>query len=289
MEHAQSPPTGLPATADPARILQELQVRQAELEAALHSTRQQLEAATRRGAAQLLESTTQLHALAGALILAEERERTRISRLIHDHLQQMLVAALLNFRMLKAKSGDAGLAADFDSIEGMLKDTIATAQTLTAELSPSVLHQYGLAAALHWLRPWCMEKYGLFVEVDAGDDIDPSPEVSVALFLCVRELLFNVIKHAGVKAAALRMWRDAHDKVLTIEVSDQGAGFDPQAGLNRPGLTGGMGLFNSRERLEMLGGGLQAASAPGQGSRFTLWVPVAATAAQNPKENPNAV
>ena len=221
----------------------------------------------------LQERTTQLHAMAGRLIQAEERERTRISRLIHDHLQQMLMGALLNLRMMKDKDRYPELAADFASIEGMLKDSIETAQSLTADLSPPVLHQYGLAAALQWLRPWCMEKFKLLVDVDTEDDIDPSPEVSVTLFLCVRELLFNVVKHAGVNAAAVRMWRNPSDGLLKIEISDNGAGFDPQAAMNRKGSTGGMGLFNSRERVQMLGGGLETASSPGNGSRFTLWVP----------------
>jgi len=239
----------------------------------LQARQDELELEVQRRTEQLQERTTQLHAMAGAIIQAEERERTRISRLIHDHLQQMLMGALLNLRMMKGKDRYPELAGDFASIEGMLKESIETAQSLTTELSPAVLHQYGLAAALQWLRLWCMEKFKLLVDVDTEDDIDPSPEISVTLFLCVRELLFNVVKHAGVRTAAVRMWREPSDGTLKIEISDQGAGFDPLTAMQRKGTTGGMGLFNSRERVKMLGGGLETESSPGNGCRFTLWVP----------------
>jgi len=262
MKPREAPPCDPPTVAESARLLDVLRAHQEELELEVQ-----------RRTKQLQERTTQLHAMAGTIIQAEERERTRISRLIHDDLQQMLVAALLNLRMMNVKERYPELAADIASIESMLKDSIATAQSLTTELSPPVLHQYGLAAALQWMRPWCMEKFKLLVDVDTEDDIDPSPEISVTLFLCVRELLFNVVKHAGVRAAAVRMWRDPADGTLKIEISDKGAGFDPQTAMKRKGPTGGMGLFNSRERVEMLGGGLETDSSPGNGSRFTLWVP----------------
>lgn len=260
-------PRAHPRTDTPAKV------QSVELLDGLRAQQEELEHEVQRRTEQLRERTHQLRTMAGMLIQAEERERTRISRVIHDHLQQILMGALLNLRMMRIKERHPELAADFASIESMLKDAIQTAQTLTAELSPAVLHQYGLAAALHWLRPWCMEKFNLQVDVDTEDDVDPGPEVSVALFLCVRELLFNVVKHAGVKAAAIRMWRDAPNAMLKIEVSDQGAGFDPMAAMQHEGTTGGMGLFNSRERIAMLGGGFESDSKPGSGSRFTLWVP----------------
>ena len=248
-----------------------------QIEEELKLTKNELESRVQRRTAQLQERTAQLHALANTLILAEERERTRISRLIHDHLQQLLVASLLNLRMVKSQYADESLQTELENIEVILKDAVETTQTLTAELSPAVLHQYGLAAALKWLRPWCMKKYGLSLEVIIEQEIDPGMEVSVALFLCVRELLFNVVKHARVSAAKLRMWLSSTDNIMNIEVSDQGVGFDPTAVKHHDKTTGGVGLFNNRERIELLGGGLQTDSRPGEGSRFTLWVPLSST------------
>lgn len=239
----------------------------------LEKNREELESRVHRRTAQLHDRTLQLRALADELTHAEERERRRIAGLIHEDLQQMLVAALLNLGMLKSKIGDVSQSADFTHIENILRDSIKAARSLTSELSPPVLQQCGLAAALNWLRAWCVEKYGLDVNVDAEDCADPGPEVSVSLFRCVRELLFNIVKHAGVKSADLRMWR-TFDDVLKIEVRDEGVGFDPQEIRAREGTVGGFGLFSIRERLELLGGGLEIESAPGAGSRFLLSVPM---------------
>lgn len=250
-------------------ISERVKIRQA-----LKSSQDELESQVRQRTAQLEERTRQLRALASELTLTEERERRRIARLIHDQLQQMLVAALLNAGMLKQKL-PADAVHELDHIERILRDSIQTTRTLTSELSPAVLHQCGLAAALKWLSPWCREKYGLEVAVDAEEGINPDLDISVTLFLCVRELLFNAVKYSGVKSAAMRMWRSPEDGTIRIAVSDQGAGFDVGVVRAREGTTGGFGLFNVRERMELLGGGLETKSTPGAGSQFTLWIPAA--------------
>ena len=257
-----------------------------KIQQALKSSQDELESQVERRTAQLQERTRQLRALASELTQAEERERRRIARLIHDQLQQMLVAALLNAGMLKQKlPGEA--PHELDHIERIIRDSIQITRTLTSELSPAVLHQCGLAAALKWLSPWCEEKYGLQVAVEVEENVDPGLDVSVTLFLSVRELLFNAVKYSGVKSAALRMWRNPEDGIIRIEVSDQGAGFDVEVVRAREGTTGGFGLFNIRERLELLGGGLETKSTPGTGSRFILWVPaVGPLSATADKETP---
>jgi signal transduction histidine kinase len=160
---------------------------------------------------------------------------------------------------------------------------VQTARSLTTELSSSFLHQRGLAAALEWLRTWCDEKYGLEVQTDIEQGTDPCPEASANAFHCVRELLFNVVKHAGVRKAGLRMWR-AGDDLMKIEISDEGSGFDLEEVRAREGSIGGFGLFHSRERLEWLGGKLEIQSSPGTGSRFTLSIPLNVTESAR-KEN----
>lgn len=239
----------------------------------LERHQEELEMRVQRRTAQLNERTRQLRALADELTHAEERERGRIAGLIHEDVQQMLVAALLNLELLKSTAASQETARDFAHIEGILRDSIRAARSLTAELSPPVLQQCGLAAALKWLRTWCGEKYAMDLSVDVDDAADPGPEVSVVLFRCVRELLFNTVKHAGVRSAALRMWR-ANKGLAKIEVSDEGAGFDPEEVRAREGSVGGFGLFSIRERLEWSGGGFEIDSSPGHGSRFTLWVPL---------------
>jgi PAS domain S-box-containing protein len=252
-----------------------------KIEEELKQTQDELETRVQRRTAQLQERTRQLRALAGELTQIEERERSRIAGLIHDDLQQTLVAASLSLGMMRSKLGNGETAADLDRIGAMIRESIAISRSLTAELSPPVLRQCGLAAAFKWLRTWCSEKYGLDVTVTAEEEVDPGFEISVALFRGVRELLFNIVKHSGVKSAELRMSRPAGGG-LEIVVSDQGAGFDPEAARAREGISGGFGLFNLRERLELLGGKFGIESSPDAGSRFTLWVPVPAASPEVP-------
>ncbi len=125
---------------------------------------------------------------------------------------------------------------------------------------------------LRWLGEWVEKRHGLAVCV-VGDDAAEveSREVRGLLFHTVRELLFNVVKHAQVKEAAIRVGRK--DDRLELVVMDDGIGFDP-AGGGQDGVGGGFGLFSIRERLELLGGELQIDSAAGRGTRMTIVTPV---------------
>lgn len=232
----------------------------------------ELELRVQHRTAQLQDRTRQLRALACELTLAEERERSRIARLIHDHLQQMLVAALLNLGMMRQKSIDLSMQAEFSQIEKILRDAVDTTRSLTADLSPTVLHQCGLAAALKWLGSRCLQKYGLVVEVDVDETLRLGQEAAISLYQCVREMLFNIVKHSGVEQARLHMNRPDFGAVQ-IEVEDHGNGFDLQEVRAREGREGGFGLFNVRERVELLGGRFEIDSSPGHGSRFTIWIP----------------
>jgi PAS domain S-box-containing protein len=243
---------------------------------ALKRAHDELESRVERRTAQLRERTVQLRALASEAALAEERERRRIALVIHDGLQQTLVAALLNLGMMKAKLPDPTLEKEADAITGMLRDAIHATRSLATELSPPVLQQSGLIAALNWLRTWCMEQYGLDVRLHADTDVEAGAELKITLFRCVRELLFNAVKHSGVNSVELRLAHGDPGEMI-IEVRDGGSGFDPEEVRNREGSEGGFGLFSIRERLEVFGGGLEIHSAPGAGSRITLRFPLQGT------------
>ena len=218
------------------------------------------------------ERTVQLRALAAELSRAEERERQRLARILHDHLQQLLVAARLNISTMQRRLTEEPLQRAAERVDDVLDEAIRTSRSLTAELSPPVLYDAGLTPALHWLARWIEEKHGLVVEVDAEDLGNQPPEgLRAMLFQATRELLFNVVKHAGVNRARLTLRRVAEDQVELI-VRDEGAGFDP----TRIGRQeeGGFGLFSIRERLELLGGQMKVVSAPGQGTQVILEVPL---------------
>ena len=229
----------------------------------------------RDGARQELEQkAAQLQALTTELVQAEARERRRLAQILHDSLQQLLVGARYNLELLR-KQGDApDSQATVLRIDGFLADCIRISRSLTAELSPPILYEAGLAAALRWLGRWFQETHGLAVHITAEHELLAEPEdVKVTVFQAVRELLFNVVKHAQVKQAQVRI-APPEDCQLEIVVSDKGAGFDPVRLRARKGKGGGLGLFSLRQRLESLGGQLVVESAPGLGSRFILRLPL---------------
>jgi PAS domain S-box-containing protein len=219
----------------------------------------------------LEHQTLRLRELASELTLAEQRERRRIAEALHDSLQQLLVAARLRVGPMRREMNPAVREAATE-IDDLLGQSIAASRTLTAELSPSLLHEGGLAPAMKWLAKWMSEKYGLAVKVNIDEDTPAIKEdVAVQLFHSARELLFNAVKHAKVEAASLdlMMKRDR----IKIVVSDKGAGFDPSQLSIHGGKCGGFGLLSVRERLELMGGSMVVESAPNMGTRITLESP----------------
>src|SRR5690606_20839551 len=140
----------------------------------------------------------------------------------------------------------------------LITEAIEASRTLTVELSPPILHEAGLAAGLEWVARWKKEKYGLEIELDLDPEAEPTREdVRVLVFESVRELLFNIVKHAGVRRAWVEMAQHEND-FLRVTVIDHGKGIDPQAVFgDGEDSDSGFGLFSIRERLTLLGGSLR--------------------------------
>ncbi|MCX5682782.1 MAG: response regulator, partial [Planctomycetota bacterium] len=218
-----------------------------------------------------VQRTEQLRALALELTQAEQRERRRLAKVLHDHLQQLLVGAKFGVGALRGQMKTKAQQQIIQQLGEILDEAIKAARSLTAELSPPVLHEKGLAAGLEWLARQMLEKHRLTVEVAVAPDGDVEPkseQVRLFLYEATRELLFNVVKHAGINRAFVSLSRLGADRVA-VTVSDTGAGFDVASMTE-----GGFGLFSIRERLQYLGGKMEVESAPGHGSRFTLVAPI---------------
>jgi len=216
---------------------------------------------------------TQLRAMASALTRAEQRERRHLAQILHDHLQQVLVAAKLKTGILRRRTSEAGAHQSLDQIDALLDESIGASRSLTVELSPPILHEAGLVAALRWLGRQMQEKHGLRVRIDAeAEDASVAEEARILLFRAVQELLFNVVKHARADCAHVQVTRPdpAH---VRINVTDTGVGFDP-AELETDAVSGaGFGLFNFRQRLALIGGRLEIDAAPGKGTRMSIFAP----------------
>jgi len=219
---------------------------------------------------ELRRRADQLARLTSELTLTEQKERSRLARMLHDHLQQLLVGARLRIEILPRKAG-ADLRREAEEVGGLLDESIRASRDLTAELDPPVLTEEGLAAGLRWLAGWMKDKHGLDVTVQAEGDATLAGDVRLLVFQSVREALFNVVKHAGTLQATVELRRNGPDQVRVV-VSDGGSGFDP-ALLEALDESSCYGLFSIRERLQTLGGRFEIESRRGGGTRVTMVTP----------------
>ncbi len=211
----------------------------------------------------------QLQALAVELIEAEDRERRRVADHLHDDLQQMLAAARMQ---LESISWDQPTGSPLHKVRQLLEDSIEKSRRLSHELSPPVLQHANLVPALQWIVQYYKEQFGLRVELSANHRIQlDSAPLKVFMFRAVQELLFNVVKHSGVKEAGVTLTRNGG--FLELAVSDTGRGLDPDI-LDSCTLSTGLGLLSLRERARYIGGNLVIECTPDRGSRFTLTVPL---------------
>ncbi len=226
----------------------------------------------RNAADELKQRARQLQQVTLEMLEAEDRERRRLAEILHDDLQQTLAAAKFQLGLLDGRVGsEEELMETVRQVKQMLKDAIEKSRTLSHELGPAVLSQGGLDDTFAWLAHQMESKHGLVVHVQTRGPIhSPSEPVRMFLYRAAQEILFNVIKHAEVSEAKLRLKRVRNRLRLTI--SDQGQGFDLQS---LAGTTG-FGLLSVRERAELLGGRMKIKSATGKGSTFLIAVPDAA-------------
>jgi CheY-like chemotaxis protein len=173
--------------------------------------------------------------------------------------------------MARRRSDSEELDHSLKQVDDLLNESISLSRSLTLDLCPPILHDVGFVAGLEWLARFVGERHQLDVQVDIAPDAElEDQEMRVVVFEAARELLFNVVKHAHVPQARLTAERTADDQIR-LTVSDDGYGFEPEK-LDF-GAAEGFGLFNIRQRLELMGGRLEVESAPGEGARITILAP----------------
>lgn len=225
------------------------------------------------------ERTRQVRRLASRLTRAEQEERRRISQVLHDDLQQLLYSVDMRMSMVRQRLQEADALEQAAAVAGEVQETrawigqaVAITRQLTVDLRPPILQAEGLANMLEWLQTQMRELHGLEVALEAEHDwYIADGDLRVLLFQIVRELLFNVKKHAATGRATVALAEE--DGYLVIHVTDEGQGFDA-AVVERREAPGGFGLFSVRERLELLGGRLAVRSRPGQGTHVEVYAPV---------------
>ncbi|MBA2485728.1 MAG: response regulator [Nitrospira sp.] len=220
----------------------------------------------------LVLSQDRLRALAAELNLAEQRERQRLATELHDYLAQLLALRKIKLAQAKQMPMAPAVGKAVTDVDQVMDQALAYTRTLVVQLSPPVLKQFRLPTALKWLVEQ-MQQRNLTVKLELKSETLSLPEEqAVLLFQSIRELLMNVVKHAGTTQARISV-EHVSDR-LSITVSDQGAGFDLFADPPGTGSEPSFGLFSIRERMTALGGSFELLSQPGQGTLATLLVPL---------------
>jgi PAS domain S-box-containing protein len=221
---------------------------------------------------ELKKSHEQLRNFAKRLAEAEEIERQKIARELHDQVGQNLTALGINLSILRNQLSGALTGqtdARLNDSMSILAETAKKIRDVMSDLRPSVLDDYGLMAAIRWLSERISTRTGLTIRVEGLDTkVDFSSETEITLFRIAQELLTNITKHAKATEVSIRL--ESMDGRIQFIISDNGIGFDPTA-LGQTGESR-WGLLNVRERTDAIDGILTIASRPGQGTRIVIEV-----------------
>jgi PAS domain S-box-containing protein len=214
---------------------------------------------------ELRRTERSLRTAASEVSLVEQRERQKLASELHDDAGQLLALASIRLRAL-GELAPPDLDAPLQDLSDLLTETRRRISSLSFQLSPPMLHDIGLRAALQWLAEDLERSYGLAVEIVKGEEI-PIEEISrITLYRTARELLINAAKHSGGQRARLRLWRD--DAMLHLAVEDDGVGFSSE------GEKRGFGLIALQDRIEKLGGSCALGVAPsGIGAQVVASLP----------------
>ncbi|MCL4507211.1 MAG: HAMP domain-containing protein [Chloroflexi bacterium] len=203
------------------------------------------------------------------VIGAQEEERKRIARELHDSTSQSLTSLLLGLRTL-ADGCDPAMQQRVNELRTVAARTLDDVHNLALQLRPSVLDDLGLPAAIQRYVDDCRSRYPLRIDLAVrGLDQQRLPaNMETALYRIIQESITNVVRHANAQTASVLI--ECHNGVVRAVIEDDGCGFDPSAvELRQPHL----GLYGIRERAELLGGKVVIESAPGQGTSLFIAIP----------------
>jgi signal transduction histidine kinase len=200
------------------------------------------------------------------VVEAQELERRRLARELHDQTGQELTSVLLGLKAAEEANTDEERGAALAAVREQVVETLHAVRRLAVELRPKALDDFGLVAALERLRETFAEQTGMRVDLEAQFGERLPSDVETALYRIVQEALTNVVKHAEAGAVSIVIARRGSGVTAVIE--DDGRGFTPD------GTSEGLGLVGMGERLALLGGKLKIESRPGAGATIVAEVPL---------------
>jgi len=227
-------------------------------------------------AARRLEEVNEIREqLLEKLISAQEEERRRIARELHDEASQSLAALAINLESiadtLPARYRDT--RQKLDILKEQAIQTLGGIRNLALELRPSALDDLGLSVAIDWYAKDYLAKRGLDVKIKViGPKTKLPPYTETMVFRIIQEALTNVVKHA--EASQVRVQLEFSDAMAIVRVEDNGKGFDMEATLSKESIRRNLGIHGMAERATLLGGTFTIQSQPGQGTSLHVEVPL---------------
>lgn len=228
-----------------------------------------------RDISQHVRARERLRELTSRLTNAQEEERRRIARELHDEVGQALSIAKMRMRMLQnALPGDATDAADkLKLLDDLIKETLQNVRTLSHELRPPLLDEMGWEPAIESLCDSFSQRTDLPVKFEYdGEPLRLAPEVELTAYRVVQEALTNAARHAAANQATVRA--ELTEDALCLLIEDDGQGFDMEALQHTDKPNHGLGLLSMRERVDSVGGEIEIYSEPGCGTRVTVRLPL---------------
>lgn len=217
----------------------------------------------------LMQERDRIRRLAAKVIRAQDEERARIARELHDAAAQTMAGVVLQLSVAERECADEELETKLHDIRATATDALEEVRTLSHTIYPRVLEDLGLCAALDWLARRTRETSGLEVGVTLRGTGSVPAMIASALYRVAQEALLNAVRHSSATAVELRL--DVEPRYVTLEIEDDGVGFVArEAETRRPG----MGIFSMRERVALVDGVLDVDSAPGHGCCVRAHIPL---------------
>jgi signal transduction histidine kinase len=228
--------------------------------------------AQERSQAELEAQRMELRSLTSQLMLAEENARRATASDLHDGIGQNLSAIIMWQAGVREETDKSERVELLENIRLAAMESLQWTRAIIADLSPPGLYDMGLESAVTWLVGRVGERHALAIVIERCDLPDElGVDIKVTLFQCIRELLSNVVKHAGAREVRIDVRHD--NRVIRASVGDDGVGLDPARLDTRPSERGGFGLFTIRERLVAIGGTLSVGRSRTGGALLTVTVP----------------
>ena len=202
------------------------------------------------------------------VVEAQEQERARLARELHDETGQALTSILLGLKGLEDVVDTSEGSASVAALRELVVSTLRNVRGLAVELRPTALDDFGLVPALERLADTFREKTGVEVAIEAQlGEARLEPSLETTLYRLVQEALTNVLKHAEARHVSISLVRK--DGSVSAVVEDDGRGFSPETPRREA-----LGLVGMRERVGLVGGRISIESAPGAGTTLAVEVPV---------------